>query len=71
MHYIYSYLITGLILAALNDIFIIDGLVRNEHSEMPTIDKIICRVCISALVIVAWLPIGIYEIFFWKEENEK
>ena len=70
MHYVYSYLIAGLLCAAINDIFIIDGLIKNEHSEMPLIDQIICRVCIVGIVIVGWLPLLIYEMFFWKGDEK-
>ena len=66
MIYIQYYLIIGIFFAALNDIFIIDGLMRNEHSKMLLIDKIICRVAIVGIMTIGWLPIMIYMLFFWK-----
>lgn len=70
IHYLYSYLIAGLACAAVNDIFIIDGLIKKEHVEMPLIDQIICRVCIVFIVTIGWLPLLIYEMFFWKGPEE-
>ncbi len=71
IHYVYSYLIAGLICAAINDIFIIDNLIKEEHTGMPMLDQFIIRACIVFIVTIGWLPLLIYELFFWKDENQQ
>ena len=68
IHILYGYLIFGLFLAALNDIFIVDKLIQKEHPNMNTIDQMLCRFALITIVTVGWIPLGLYELCFVKGE---
>ena len=62
MHLIFSYLITGMIIAAVNDIFVLPEYVKN-HPEDEILAKLQYRTIISILIIFGWIPLGVWMLY--------
>ena len=74
MHYIFSYLITGLILAAINDLIFLPRYVKNHPDDSFLMNVLKWRVLLSIIIIVAWLPILaniFYHVLVWNESDDK
>ena len=73
-HYIYSYLITGLILAAIDDLFLLPRYVKKNPRDSFLLNVLKWRVLLSIIIIVAWLPITLnilYHVLVWDESDGK
>lgn len=70
MHVLYSYLITGLIMACLNDIFVLDELIEQQHPNLKWYQKLLDRTIVAVIITIGWLPYTIYTLFFVKGSNQ-
>ena len=61
-HLIFSYILTGTIFAAINDIFVLPEYVKN-HPEDECLSKLKYRTIISLLIIFGWIPLGVWMLY--------
>ena len=62
MHYIFSYILTGFIVAAINDIVVLPKYLEN-HPDDKFLGLVKWRIVLSTIIIIGWLPLFIWMLY--------